>query len=124
MADDGARRRGIQPDPPRPLGGQREDQIGVAPAVGMVVDAHAVEAGVLAARDDVGYLRNAAPDGNPDVDLHAPALLDASGPGGSAAIDRSRGRRARVGDAQVASARRTRLGSRSATRGTPVSART
>jgi hypothetical protein len=38
----------------------------------MVVDAHAVEAGVLATRDDIGHLRNAASDGNADVDLHAP----------------------------------------------------
>ncbi len=34
MADDGARRRRVQADPPRPLGGQRQDQVGVAARCG------------------------------------------------------------------------------------------
>jgi hypothetical protein len=37
----------------------------------MIVHAHPVEAGVLAPRDDLGNLRDRAPDGDPDVYLHS-----------------------------------------------------
>ena len=79
MPDDRARGRGIEPDPARPLRGEREDQIRVAPAVGMVVDADAVEAGVLAARDDVRDRGDRPPDGNPEVAPSTVAICPSTG---------------------------------------------
>ena len=70
MAHGGARRRRIEPDPVRPLGGERQGEVDVPAHVGMIVNADPVEAGVLAARDEAGDLPDRAPDGHPDVDLH------------------------------------------------------
>ncbi len=134
MANDRARGRRVEPDPPRPLRSQREDQVRVPPAVGMVVDADSVEARVLAPRDDVRHLGDGPSDGNPDVYLHGPRpgvppdpasvkRREPSPPTPGAPAPSSAGRQHRQDrQAQDASARRTTVRSRSPTRGTPVSA--
>ena len=126
MANDRARGRRVEADPARPLGGQREDQVGVAPAVGMVVDAHSIEAGVLAARDELRNLRDARARQEPGCRPAPPALLGAD-PVPQLQRDRPSDRpsRRRHRTRRLRARRRgeRRLGSRSAIRGTPVSAR-
>ena len=59
---------------PGPQGGQGQRQVRVAAAVRVVVDADAVEAGVLAPRDEVGDVGQGASDRHADVNLHRSIL--------------------------------------------------
>ena len=70
VTDGRARGRRVETDAARTLGGQRQDDIGVARAVRMVVDADAVEAGVLAPRDEIDDRGNRATDRHADVEPH------------------------------------------------------
>ena len=70
MAHDGARRRRVEPGDARALGGDGEGHVHVAPAVRVVVHADAVEAGVLAPRDEIRGLQYRQPHRHADIDLH------------------------------------------------------
>ena len=74
MPDHRARRRGIEPQSPRARRGERQRDVHVAAAMWVVVDADAVEAGVLAPRDEVGHARQRGADGNAQVDLQRSTL--------------------------------------------------
>src|SRR5216684_2611709 len=71
MPDDGARRGREQPQAARRLGRERQRQVDVAAARGMVVDADAVEAGVLAAGDERGQLGQGPAHRDAEVDAQA-----------------------------------------------------
>src|SRR5216684_3465080 len=71
MPDDGARRGREQPQAARRLGRKRQRQVDVAAARGMVVDADAVEAGVLAAGDERGQLGQGPAHRDAEVDAQA-----------------------------------------------------
>ncbi|HEV8143655.1 MAG TPA: hypothetical protein VGQ77_12390 [Methylomirabilota bacterium] len=71
MAHRRAGRRRIQGDPSRAKRGERERHEDVASAVRMVVDADAVEPGVLRPRDDIRHIAQRPPDGHAQINLHA-----------------------------------------------------
>jgi short subunit dehydrogenase len=74
VAHNRARRGWIEPQAARSRGGQGERHEHVAASMRMIVHAHAVEAGVLAAGDEVCHAGHRHSHRNTDIDLHAMAI--------------------------------------------------